>query len=293
MDSAPGPDAFVPGRNEAPEMVAAVRGLGKIHGPGCSECRPRTGPDRSTNICSRCGSVVALLDVSFDLRAGEILGIVGESGCGKSTLVQCVYFDVEATEGELHLAGRDATENAFHLPRSTQRKIRGTMMGMVYQNPLRGLRMDISSGANVAEKLLDAGVFDFGRIRKRARDLLTHTEIPPAYIDVPPLALSGGMQQRIQIAKALANNPPLVLLDEVTSGLDVSVQARVLDLVRQLQRESGISMIVVSHDMGVIRLLADRTLVLKNGRIVEQGITDQILEDPQHPYSQLLVHSTL
>jgi putative phosphonate transport system ATP-binding protein len=101
------------------------------------------------------------------------------------------------------------------------------------------------------------------------------------------------MQQRIQIAKALANNPPLVLLDEVTSGLDVSVQARVLDLVRELQRERGISMIVVSHDMGVIRLLADRTLVLKNGCVVESGLTDQILEDPQHPYSQLLVHSTL
>ncbi len=101
------------------------------------------------------------------------------------------------------------------------------------------------------------------------------------------------MQQRIQIAKALANNPPLVLLDEVTSGLDVSVQARVLDLIRELQRERSMSMIVVSHDMGVIRLLADRTLVLKNGRVVERGLTDQILEDPQHPYSQLLVHSTL
>ena len=101
------------------------------------------------------------------------------------------------------------------------------------------------------------------------------------------------MQQRIQIAKALANNPPLVLLDEVTSGLDVSVQARVLDLIRELQRERSMSMIVVSHDMGVIRLLADRTLVLKNGCVVESGLTDQILEDPQHPYSQLLVHSTL
>jgi putative phosphonate transport system ATP-binding protein len=112
-------------------------------------------------------------------------------------------------------------------------------------------------------------------------------------MDVTPRKLSGGMQQRIQIAKALANNPPLVLLDEVTSGLDVSVQARVLDLIRALQDDLGVSMIVVSHDMGVIRLLTSRTLVLKNGRVVEQGVTDQILEDPQHPYSQLLVHSTL
>jgi putative phosphonate transport system ATP-binding protein len=101
------------------------------------------------------------------------------------------------------------------------------------------------------------------------------------------------MQQRIQIAKALANNPPVLLLDEVTSGLDVSVQARVLDLIKDLQDDLGISMIVVSHDMGVIRLLTDRTLVLKNGHIVEQGLTDQILEDPQDAYTQLLVHSTL
>ena len=166
-------------------------------------------------------------------------------------------------------------------------------MGMVYQNPLRGLRMDITSGANVAEKLLEADVFHFARIRSRAEELLATTEIPAAYIDTLPRTLSGGMQQRIQIAKALANNPPLVLLDEVTSGLDVSVQARVLDLIRELQRERSMSMIVVSHDMGVIRLLADRTLVLKNGCVVESGLTDQILEDPQHPYSQLLVHSTL
>ncbi|HEY9594530.1 MAG TPA: ATP-binding cassette domain-containing protein, partial [Spirochaetia bacterium] len=162
-----------------------------------------------------------------------------------------------------------------------------------YQNPLRGLRLDITSGANVAEKLIEADVFHFTRIRTRAQELLESTEIPRPYMDRTPRSLSGGMQQRIQIAKALANNPPLVLLDEVTSGLDVSVQARVLDLVRELQRERGISMIVVSHDMGVIRLLADRTLVMKNGCIVERGLTDQILEDPQHPYTQLLVHSTL
>jgi len=164
---------------------------------------------------------------------------------------------------------------------------------MVYQNPMQGLRMDITSGANVAEKLLEADVFHFSRIRERAGALLARTEIPAGFIDRYPRSLSGGMQQRIQIAKALANNPPLVLLDEVTSGLDVSVQARVLDLIRELQRELGISMIIVSHDMGVIRLLADRTMVMKDGGVVEQGLTDQILEDPQHPYTQLLVHSTL
>ena len=277
--------------NEA--VLLSARNIGKTWGSGCGDCRDRTGPEHGTNICPRCGTVVALRDISFDLREGEILGIVGESGSGKSTLVQCIYFDQDATEGQLSLGGHKDKENVLRLARNEKRRIRGRFMGMVYQNPLRGLRMDITSGANVAEKLLEAEIFHFARIRGRAAELLASTEIPAAYIDTLPRALSGGMQQRIQIAKALANNPPLVLLDEVTSGLDVSVQARVLDLIRELQRERGISMIIVSHDMGVIRLLADRTLVMKNGCVVERGLTDQILEDPQHPYSQLLVHSTL
>src|SRR5271169_3215774 len=203
--------------------------LGKTYGPGCDDCRNLTGPDHGTNICPRCGTVVALRGITFELHEGEILGIVGESGSGKSTLVQCIYFDQQATEGQLFLRGYEEHENVLHVPRTEKRRIRSRLMGMVYQNPLRGLRMDITSGANVAEKLLEAEIFHFHRIRARAAELLASTEIPDAYIDTLPRALSGGMQQRIQIAKALANNPPLVLLDEVTSGLDVSVQARVLD----------------------------------------------------------------
>lgn len=274
-------------------VLLEARGIGKSYGPGCEACEQATGPERGTNICPRCGTVTALRGVSFDLREGEILGVVGESGSGKSTLVQCLYFDVDATHGVLRMGGEAAGVDLITLSRAQKRKLRARAMGMVYQNPLRGLRMDITSGANVAEKLLEAEVFHFRRIRDRASELLAGTEIPAECMDALPRSLSGGMQQRIQIAKALANNPPLVLLDEVTSGLDVSVQARVLDLIRELQRERGMSMIVVSHDMGVIRLLADRTLVLKNGCVVESGLTDQILEDPQHPYAQLLVHSTL
>jgi len=275
------------------QVLLHVRDLEKRYGPGCPSCLDLTGPEHSTNICPRCGSLIAISAISFELREGEILGVVGESGSGKSTLVQCIYFDQEATQGEMRLDGRNAGGNILDLPRSEKRKLRGRFMGMVYQNPLRGLRMDITSGANVAEKLLEAEVFHFARIRERASVLLARTEIPQPFIDRFPRSLSGGMQQRIQIAKALANNPPLILLDEVTSGLDVSVQARVLDLIRELQRDLAISMIVVSHDMGVIRLLADRTLVMKDGRVVEQGLTDQILEDPQHSYTQLLVHSAL
>jgi putative phosphonate transport system ATP-binding protein len=112
-------------------------------------------------------------------------------------------------------------------------------------------------------------------------------------MDDTPASFSGGMQQRVQIAKAIANNPPLLFLDEVTTGLDVSVQAKVLDLIRELQQELGIAMIVVSHDLSVIRMLTDRTLVMKHGRVVESGLTDQILQDPQHAYTQLLVSSLL
>jgi putative phosphonate transport system ATP-binding protein len=132
-----------------------------------------------------------------------------------------------------------------------------------------------------------------GKIRNRANSLLTQTEVPVRRMDESPVRFSGGMQQRVQISKAIANDPPLLLLDEVTSGLDLSVQAKVLDLIRNLQQQLGISMIVVSHDLGVIRMLTDRTMVLKHGQIVEHGLTDQILQDPQHAYTQLLVSSLL
>jgi putative phosphonate transport system ATP-binding protein len=127
----------------------------------------------------------------------------------------------------------------------------------------------------------------------RATNLLEHVNISHYRIKEPPKNFSGGMQQRVQIAKALSNNPPILLLDEVTTGLDLSVQANVLDLIKNIQRKLKISMIVVSHDLAVIRMLADRTIVMLNGRIVEKGLTDQILEDPQHPYTQQLVHSLL
>jgi putative phosphonate transport system ATP-binding protein len=138
-----------------------------------------------------------------------------------------------------------------------------------------------------------AGQMHVGGIRQRASYLLEKTEVPVRRMDDTPGTFSGGMQQRVQIAKAIANNPPLLFLDEVTTGLDVSVQAKVLDLIRELQHELGIAMIVVSHDLSVIRMLTDRTLVMKNGRIVESGLTDQILQDPQHAYTQLLVSSLL
>jgi len=271
-----------------------VRNLTKIFGEVTPDVCERTGPEFNSNICPRTGAVVACSNISFDLYPGEVLGIVGESGSGKSTLVQMLYFDTEATSGEVNFGPvENGAVNIFDLSSQKKRYVRNHLMGMVYQNPRDGLNFRFSSGGNIAEKLLMAGTFHVGTIRIRASDLLNQTEVPVKRMDESPARFSGGMQQRVQIAKAIANNPPLLLLDEVTSGLDVSVQAKVLDLIRGMQQELGISMIVVSHDLGVIRMLTDRTLVLKHGRIVEQGLTDQILQDPQHGYTQLLVSSLL
>lgn len=280
--------------NNENKCILKVNNLGKRYGKGCEYCDMLTGPEYSSNVCPKCGSITALNAVNFELNEGEILGIVGESGSGKSSLVQCIYFDHEATEGEIYFKHyNEGRDNILSLPPNKKRFIRNHLMGMVYQNPLLGLRLNFTSGGNIAEKLLTADVYHYDNIRNRSMKLLENTEIPIDYIDRIPKSLSGGMQQRVQISKALANNPPLLLLDEVSTGLDVSVQAKVLDLIKNLQQKLKISMIVVSHDLGVIRLLTNRTMVLKNGRVVENGLTDQILEDPQHNYTQLLVHSML
>lgn len=271
-----------------------VRGLTKIYGQPAESTLRRTGPRFNSNICPDTGAIVAIAGIDFDLYPGEVLGVVGESGSGKSTLAQLLFFDQEATGGEAWFKNvDDGRTNLLTISNQRKRYIRNHLFGMVYQNPRDGLNFSFTSGGNIAEKLLMAGTFHVGRIRDRAGYLLMQTEVPVQRMDERPASFSGGMQQRVQISKAIANNPPLVFLDEVTSGLDVSVQAKVLDLIRRLQHELGISMIVVSHDLGVIRMLTDRTMVLKHGHIVEHGLTDQILQDPQHAYTQLLVSSLL
>jgi len=277
-----------------PEWLLRVEGLTKIYGEPDEGTLDRTGPDFDTNQCSETQAIVACAKVRFTLHPGEVLGIVGESGSGKSTVVKQLYFDLESTGGAAYLRQhQDGVVNILNASSQQKRYLRNHLMGMVYQNPRDGLNFRFSSGGNIAEKLLMAGTFHVGKIRERASELLHATEVPVMRMDETPTSFSGGMQQRVQIAKAIANNPPLLFLDEVTTGLDVSVQAKVLDMIRQLQQELNIAMIVVSHDLSVIRMLTDRTLVMKNGRVVEQGLTDQILQDPQHAYTQLLVSSLL
>jgi len=275
------------------KKILEVRGLTKIHGRGCELCLESTGPDMDTNICPHCGSVVACHNITLDLHEGEILGIMGESGSGKSTVVKTLFFDDAPTSGEALFFDGERQWDMFALNAAQQRWLRNHRFGMVYQNPHLGLNFNVSAGGNIAERLLMSDLAHYGEIRDRARRLLARTEVLPERMDESPKKFSGGMQQRVQIAKALATKPPLLYLDEVTTGLDLSVQARILDLILEIQQELGTAMIVVTHDLGVIRLLTGRTIVMKYGRVIETGLTDQILEDPQHAYTQRLVASAL
>lgn len=274
--------------------VLSIKHLNKQFGTGCAHC---TNPEPDAlikNYCKVCGTVFACRDVSFDVYPGEVLGVVGESGSGKSTLMQCLYFDQEATSGEAYISSyQNGLKNLFQESSQQKRYIRNNLMGKVYQNPLLGLKIDFSSIGNIAEKLIAAGSRNVEMMEARGTDLLGKVNIPIHRRKEAPKNFSGGMQQRVQIAKALSNNPPILLLDEVTTGLDLSVQASVLDLIKSLQRELNISIVLVSHDLGVIRMLADRTMVMLDGQVIEQGLTDQILEDPQHAFTQKLVHSLL
>ncbi|NJM82269.1 MAG: ATP-binding cassette domain-containing protein [Tabrizicola sp.] len=246
-----------------------------------------------TAVSRRYGNVVALEEVSARAYPGEVLGIVGESGSGKSTLLRMMNLEETPDAGDYRLSLPDQPGNLFDLDRFARRMLCATRIGIVYQNPHLGLLMRNTSSGNVAERLLIAGERSFAALRSRARDALDASEFPLARMDARPVELSGGMQQRVQLAKAIALEPVLLLLDEPTTGLDVSVQALVLDTLKRLQRDRAITMVIVSHDLGVIRTMADRVMVMRGGRVVEEGLADQIFQDPQHEYTQQLVHAKL
>jgi phosphonate C-P lyase system protein PhnK len=244
---------------------------------------------RVTGLTKRFGRVLACQDVGFDVERGEALGIIGESGSGKTTVLRCVAGDVTPDAGAALLRrGADETD-LFALGGAERRALRVSTVSIVYQDPAQGLSLRISAGGNIAERLIAAGCRNFGQLRARAAELLTRVDVPLDRMDDPVGTFSGGMMQRVQLAKAVANSPALLLLDEPTTGLDASIAAGVLDLIRDLLEESGVTALVVSHDMTVISMLASRAVVLRDGHIVEAGLTDQLLDDPQHAYSQQLV----
>jgi len=246
------------------------------------------------NISKYYGNRLGCRDVNFDLYPGEVLGIVGESGSGKSTLLNCLAGHQEPDTGEVVFDTRvEGLKDTVTMSEPERRMLSRTDWAFVHQNPRDGLRMSVSAGGNVGERLMAVGARHYGDIRSTAIDWLDKVEISDDRTDDRPSEFSGGMQQRLQIARNLVTGPRLIFMDEPTGGLDVSVQARLLDLLRGLVRELGLSAIVVTHDLAVVRLLADRLMVMKDGHVVETGLTDQVLDDPQHAYTQLLVSSVL
>jgi putative phosphonate transport system ATP-binding protein len=249
---------------------------------------------RVRNLCKTYGGALGCREIEFDLWPGEVLGVVGESGSGKTTLLNCLSGQIDPDAGEILYRDRLGRVLDFRgLSEPRRRALLREDWGLVHQNPRDGLRLRVSAGANIGERLMAQGARHYGQIRGEATAWLRRVEIDHARADDLPLHFSGGMQQRLQIARTLVTAPRLVFMDEPTGGLDVSVQARLLDLIRRLVDELGAACVVVTHDLAVARLLAHRLMVMQGGRVVEHGLTDQVLDDPHHPYTQLLVSSVL
>ncbi len=240
------------------------------------------------------GSRVGCRDINFTLWPGEVLAIVGESGSGKSTLLSLLSGRLMPTAGDVSYRDRDGRWLSLpNLSEADRRRLQRTDLGVVHQNPRDGLRMRVSAGGNIGERLMALGHRHYGRLRGAGLDWMERVELDPERIDDHPTAFSGGMQQRLQIARNLVTDPRLVFMDEPTSGLDVSVQARLLDLLRHLVASLGLAVVLVTHDLAVARILAHRMMVMRGGEVVETGLADQVLDDPCHPYTQLLVSSIL
>src|SRR4051794_18466280 len=230
------------------------------------------------------GRLIACEDISFVLYPGEVLAVVGESGSGKSTLLQLLSTQLGATTGGVSYRMRDGVlRDLAGLGEAERRFLFRTDWGFVHQDPAQGLRMAVSAGANVGERLMAVGWNHYGRIRDSASSWLERVEIDTARIDDAPRTYSGGMRQRLQIARNLVTEPRLVFMDEPTGGLDVSVQARLLDLLRSLVTELNLAVIIVTHDLAVARLLSHRVMVMKGGRVTEPGLPAQVLDDPRDP----------
>ena len=249
---------------------------------------------RAEPLTRRYGERLGCRNVTLELWPGEVLGIVGESGSGKSTLLNMLSGRLTPSEGRVLYRDAHGADIDLHaLSEGERRRLLRTELGYVHQNPRDGLRMQVSAGANIGERLMAAGGRNYGKLRATALEWLDKVEIAAPRIDDVPARYSGGMQQRLQIARNLVTGPRLVFMDEPTGGLDVSVQARLLDLLRRLVRDMDLAVVLVTHDLAVARLLSHRLMVMYHGEVVEQGLADQVLDDPHHPYTQLLVSSIL
>jgi len=241
-------------------------------------------PVRSKGVLRRkVGDVHAVCDVSLDLKRGETLALVGESGCGKSTTARLLLGLIPVTSGTVHYDGKDLTK----LSRNQMRPIRSEIQ-IVFQDPFASMDPRMTIFEIIAEPLRVHGLFANGG-RQRVRDLMATVGLNPEHVNRYPHEFSGGQRQRIGIARALALNPKVLVLDEPVSALDVSIQAGVINLLEDLQEELGLSYLFVSHDLSVVRHIADRVAVMYLGKIVETGTVGEIFSGATHPYTQSLI----
>jgi peptide/nickel transport system ATP-binding protein len=240
------------------------------------------------------GPVEAISDVSLRINANEVVGVVGESGCGKSVLAQSIMRLHDeafvAYEGAIDYQGRDV----LRMSRRQLRQFRGEEVAMIFQDPLNSLNPVVKIGVQISETLRLHRRMSKKAARSEAVELLRRTGVPAPdrRVDEYPHQLSGGMRQRVMIAMALACKPTLLIADEPTTALDVTVQAQVLDLVREVRRELGMSLIFISHDLGVVAELCDRLVVMYLGQVIEEGTLEEVFARPLHPYTQGLMRSS-
>lgn len=231
--------------------------------------------------------VTAVENMSFSLRTGEILGIVGESGSGKSTVAKLITRLEAVTEGQIILDGQDITHRKGRALKSIYDKIQ-----MVFQNPVGSFDPRKTLGYGIGESLKNRGV-PKAEIRKKTANLLEQCGLEVSYMDRYPHQVSGGQCQRAAIARALAVEPQIIICDEATSALDVTVQKKVLDLLMNLQENKKLSYVFICHNLALVQQFCDRVIVMKDGRIVEEGIPDEVIRNPKDAYTKMLVDSVL